>query len=261
MISSILVVGGTASLPGFILRLRVSLLRLLFPPLSFDVMEHGFEPGSDLSVTIPSTASPLPSRATTRTDQARRRETQEWRRRHLEPFKLLYPLSSSLTIINDPAPYDTADTDTEAEPGTPSFISSRGGSVPRWKPSLMSWVGGSLIGALKSGGREIMREEWDESVRDWKERGEAWKGEMEEVEAWARSMGVEGEERGDEDEGDAGVVEATRGTGDEATAQAVDIERLRAGMARKGGGRRKKGWNADFGLIGDWTTSRVVVPN
>ncbi|KAK4685993.1 actin-related protein 10, partial [Tremellales sp. Uapishka_1] len=122
MASTLLVTGGTPSLPGFIPRLRISLLRLLLPPPSPPV-----SPVSPTAHTI---------------------DTQSWRNRNLQPYKPLYGLASYLAILNDPAPLDSG--------------SSRGGTAPRWVPSLLPFVGGSLAGALKIGGEELTREGYDE---------------------------------------------------------------------------------------------------
>jgi actin-related protein len=95
MISTILVTGGTASLPNFISRLRDSITESLQPKST--------------------KADPLSLAA--------------WRKRGTEPYRELYGLAPKLTILNDPKPVD-----------------GRGGTAPRWTPSLMSWVGGSLAG-------------------------------------------------------------------------------------------------------------------
>jgi actin-related protein 10 len=95
MISSILVVGGTASLPNLIPRIRDSLVEAL----QSDTPRDG-----TMSLA-------------------------QWKKRNLEPYRELYGLKSKVTILNDPKPVD-----------------SRSGTAPRWTPSLMSWVGGSLAG-------------------------------------------------------------------------------------------------------------------
>jgi actin-related protein 10 len=120
MVSTLLVVGGTPSLPGFIPRLRTSLLYSLHPQSTSSAAVDDVPP------------PPL------HTLGARREETKAWRKRHQEPYKELYPLASKLAILNDPCPLDTAD---GAVPG-----GSQGGSAPRWKCGLMAWVGGSLAG-------------------------------------------------------------------------------------------------------------------
>lgn len=98
--SSILVAGGTASLPGFIPRIRNDIIRLL--PTA--------EPEQQLNDV--------------------RAEAAEWRKRSKDKYAHLHGLGSKIAIINDPAP-------------GPNKSS---GSAPRWTPSLVSWVGGSLAG-------------------------------------------------------------------------------------------------------------------
>lgn len=78
MVSSILVTGGTASLPGFIPRLRNELLCSI--------------PAEDVLLDF---ADPLA-------------EVASWRRRLQKPYAELHGLSKRLAIINDPAPFDGA---------------------------------------------------------------------------------------------------------------------------------------------------------
>ncbi|WWC73483.1 uncharacterized protein I206_107453 [Kwoniella pini CBS 10737] len=145
VISSLLVVGGTASLPGFIPRLRISLLQLLLP--------------SPVSTTEQS-KSPMNS------IQNRKEETILWRKRNKEPYKEIYGLASKLIIVNDPAPLD-------GEGGNKS------GKAPRWSTSLISWVGGSLAGSLKTSSPELTREVYDTNISLSINRGENYKEEIE----------------------------------------------------------------------------------
>ncbi|WWD04122.1 hypothetical protein V865_002188 [Kwoniella europaea PYCC6329] len=138
LISSLLIVGGTASLPGFIPRLRISLLHHLLPP-----------PASAQN------KSPL------NTPDSRREEALLWRRRNREPYKEIHGLSDKLTIINDPSPVD-----------------GKSGMAPRWSTGLMGWVGGSLAGALKTSSMEITRESYDTSLSHSIARGEVYKEEL-----------------------------------------------------------------------------------
>lgn len=119
MISDILITGYTASLSGFIHRLRTELLNHLTPP----------SPSASTEL-----AQPLDSTAPIDTPEYRKAETANWKKRHQEPYKLLYPLKKKLSILNDPSPSDGG------EEG------KKGGSAPRWVPGLISWVGGSLAG-------------------------------------------------------------------------------------------------------------------
>ncbi|WWC95350.1 hypothetical protein V866_002212 [Kwoniella sp. B9012] len=138
LISSLLIVGGTASLPGFIPRLRISLLHHLLPPPAS--IQH---------------KSPL------NTPDSRREEALLWRQRNREPYKEIYGLSDKLVIINDPSPVD-----------------GKSGMAPRWSTGLMGWVGGSLAGALKTSSMEITRESYDTSLSHSIARGEAYKEEL-----------------------------------------------------------------------------------
>jgi len=95
MISSILVVGGTASLPDFIPRLCDDLTEAL----------------------------------QTDTPRDRTMSLAQWKKRNQEPYRELYGLQSKVAILNHPKP-----------------VNSRSGTAPRWTPSLMAWVGGSLAG-------------------------------------------------------------------------------------------------------------------
>ncbi|WRT69489.1 uncharacterized protein IL334_006475 [Kwoniella shivajii] len=192
-ISSLLVAGGTASLPGFIPRIRVSLLHHLLPP--------------PLSMNEP-IRSPLNTLA------GRKEETSLWRKRNQEPYQEIYGLASKLAIINDPAPLD----------GSEGF---NGGKAPRWSTGLMSWVGGSLAGSLKTSSQEITRESYDTLVSISSSRGEIYKEELETSE-----------------------VEVAATTG-------IDIEELKVGQALNDelGLGRRRGWKENAGLP-DW--SRAV---
>lgn len=111
ILSSILITGGSASLPGFIPRFRISLLRSLLPlPQSSD----------DTPVSL----SPLNTQA------SRKEQALLWKKRTQEPYGLV----DKMAILNDPAPVDG-----EVDGG-------KGGKAPRWIPGLMTWVGGSLAG-------------------------------------------------------------------------------------------------------------------
>ncbi|KAF8135091.1 actin family [Boletus edulis] len=114
LVSSILVTGGTAMLPGFIPRLHTELLRAI---------------GSTMS---------RPRQGPTRSG------------RPLPPaydrYAPLRPLVPHIAILNNPAPQP-----------------SPSAAPPAFAPASIAWVGGSLAGALKTGGVEISREKWDEA--------------------------------------------------------------------------------------------------
>ncbi|KAF8525930.1 actin family [Hysterangium stoloniferum] len=115
LISSILVVGGTAMLPGFIPRLHSELVRALTP----------------------------------REDQSRAPG-----RRPYNPYLALQPLLKHISILNNPSP------------PPPTAAKQTAGRAPAFSPAALPWVGGSLAGALKTGGEEISRERWDEATQN-----------------------------------------------------------------------------------------------
>ncbi|WVF68642.1 hypothetical protein IAT40_003412 [Kwoniella sp. CBS 6097] len=204
MISSLLVVGGTPSLPGFIPRLRVSLLHHLLPPPAVPSVSPDDQPRSPLN-----------------TPAQRMKEVATWKKRKDEPYKALYGLSGQLSILNDPAPLDG---------GSGEGSESRGGRAPRWTPGLMSWVGGSLAGSLKTSAPELTRETYDTLVSVSLSRGEAYREELE-----------------------ASEVEVAALAG-------VSIDELKVGEALDDVAHlgRKRGWRDGVGMIGDWSRSVKV---
>ncbi|ADV22349.1 hypothetical protein I305_02804 [Cryptococcus gattii E566] len=197
LISSILITGGSASLPGFIPRLRVSLLRsLLAPPQPFD--------------DTPVPPSPL------NTPASRKEQASLWKRRTQEPYRELYGLVDKVGILNDPAPVDG-----EVDGGN-------GGNAPRWVPGLMTWVGGSLAGVLRTGGPELTRETYDTLLATSLARGDAYRQELEDA------------------------------YHDVAASIGINVEELKTGEAvRDGRGLgRRRGWKDGRDVVGDW--SRAV---
>ncbi|KAJ7227373.1 fungal-specific actin related protein [Mycena pura] len=118
--SSILMVGGTSMLPGFIPRLQQELLRALAPLPA--PARHPSPMKSD--------RPPLPQ---------------------YDPYASLRPLVSYFAILNNPNP----------QPATTARAVANVGKAPAFTPATMAWVGGSLAGALKTGGVEVNREQWD----------------------------------------------------------------------------------------------------
>ncbi|KAG8826416.1 hypothetical protein FRC19_008983 [Serendipita sp. 401] len=114
LISSILIVGGTAMMPGFIPRVHQEIVRTLSRP------------------------NPTPSMRSPK-------------RRVYDPFEPLRSLVDSVAILNNPSPS-----------AAPSSEARNGGTAPAFSPLCMPWVGGSLAGALKTGGEEILHDKWDE---------------------------------------------------------------------------------------------------
>ncbi|KAI9512350.1 actin-domain-containing protein [Russula earlei] len=64
----------------------------------------------------------------------------------------LRPLVPHFAILNNPSP----------TPPSGARGGRNAGKAPAFTPATMAWVGGSLAGALKTGGMEVAREKWDE---------------------------------------------------------------------------------------------------
>jgi len=67
-------------------------------------------------------------------------------------YAVLRPLTPFFAILNNPSP----------PPTTSERAGANAGKAPAFSPATMAWVGGSLAGALKTGGVEVAREKWDE---------------------------------------------------------------------------------------------------
>ncbi|OCH88582.1 actin-like ATPase domain-containing protein [Obba rivulosa] len=126
--SSILVVGGTPMLPGFIPRLQAELVRAVSP-----------RPSSGPSTPASGRGRPRPA--------------------PYDRYAPLRPLLPYFAILNNPAP----------PPQTSVPGSQNAGKAPAFTPASMAWVGGSLAGALKTGGVEVAREKWDEADAEFDE--------------------------------------------------------------------------------------------
>ena len=282
MLSSILVTGGTASLPGFIPRLRDTLLQSLSasaqPPTSLDA---GTQP-----------SPPKVHRITS--PEYRAAETAAWRRRHERPYAVLAPLRGKLAILNDPCPLDVLESENEREGalGAGSGSTSKGqgrsaGRAPRWTPGLMPWVGASLAGyvprslpshsrwtvnpsglvgsrytavaehkafskltrrALKTGGPAITREEYDTRSALNAEKSVAYNKALEAE--WQREIeaATTAESLATEPQGASAVAKPPSGR----VFEGVQLEDLLPGMALMGGqSRRKRGWRSEVG-VQDW---------
>ncbi|ODO00748.1 hypothetical protein L198_03075 [Cryptococcus wingfieldii CBS 7118] len=199
LISTILLVGGTSSLPNFIPRLRISLLQNLLPAPSLSSDEP------------PPPPSPIGTLA------RKLEDAKLWRHRKSQPYQEIYGLFDKVAILNDPAPVDGAG-------------NGKGGRAPRWVPSLMTWVGGSLAGSLRTGGPEMTRETYDTLLSTSLARGEVYREELEEAYASvAASVGA-------------------------------SVEDLRVGEAVKDarGLGRRRGWRYGKGVIEDWSQTVKV---
>ncbi|KAF6757164.1 actin-domain-containing protein [Ephemerocybe angulata] len=91
------------------------------------------------------TPTPPPSR---NSDSSKRRPTLP----QYDKYSTLRPLMPYFAILDNPSP------------PTAQSERARGnaGKAPAFTPAMLAWVGGSLAGALKTGGSEVIRENWDE---------------------------------------------------------------------------------------------------
>ncbi|GAA5853762.1 hypothetical protein JCM8547_007439 [Rhodosporidiobolus lusitaniae] len=182
MASSLLLTGSTAMLPGFFNRFKSSLVTQL-------TVSHPPSPPPSPSSSSSSETDAAPA-GTPRQRRRRVLHAQLHTLRHSPRYAPLVSLAPHIAILNHPSP--SSPSSSSVHPS--SLAREREGSAPAFSPALQAWVGGSLAGALKTGGMgEMTREGWDESRR----RGRGGRsGEGEEG----------GEEEGEEEE------EAERGT-------------------------------------------------
>lgn len=138
--SSILITGGTASLPGFIPRLRDDILRLL-PPAE-------------------------PDRQATDA----RAEAAEWRRRSKDKYAHLHGLNSKIAILNDPVPGPHKNSGS-APLWTPSLVSWVGGSLAGW---VTQQTTPTNVRIIKTGAPEILREDYDQLCNENMEKAIAF---------------------------------------------------------------------------------------
>ncbi|KAF7327962.1 Fungal specific actin related protein [Mycena kentingensis (nom. inval.)] len=80
--------------------------------------------------------------------------TRERDRPVYDPYGSLRQLLPYFAILNNPNPRQTQGT-------SGSRALANAGKAPAFTPATMAWVGGSLAGALKTGGAEVNREQWD----------------------------------------------------------------------------------------------------
>ncbi|BGP42625.1 hypothetical protein JCM10449v2_006637 [Rhodotorula kratochvilovae] len=194
--SSILVIGGTAMMPGFFPRFKSSLLAQLershppspppSPPLPPSVSSTADDPMDTTSPAPPPTTSDVPAPDTVAKHRRRRALTLRLHTlRHSPRWAPLAPLAPHLAILNHPSP---APTPSGLAPAS-SLAREREGAAPAFAPALRAWVGGSLAGALKVGGEEVSREEWD-AAGTVAGRGGEEEGEWEEEELARRRRGA-----------------------------------------------------------------------
>ncbi|KAG9039960.1 hypothetical protein FRB95_004432 [Tulasnella sp. JGI-2019a] len=158
--STILVVGGTAMLPGFIPRLQAELVKCLgaVPPSTQPLSSTALGGRSTPTQTSSGVSTPEDPATTPTAHRSfcRQQQTSSLPRRpRYDPYSQLRALVPHIAILNNPSPFNTDELSAPAR--------ANAGKAPAFAPALMPWVGGSLAGALKIGSEEIPRERWDEA--------------------------------------------------------------------------------------------------
>ncbi|KAG8905919.1 hypothetical protein FRB99_007999 [Tulasnella sp. 403] len=162
--STILVVGGTAMLPGFIPRLQAEIAKALSSSPQPRSCDHlALDTGREGAVTPTPSGAATPDHdvttpTATRFSHQRQPQPDPSPKRQPPPYDPYAPIRSLTThvaILNNPSPSSAEQSSPEAR--------ANAGKAPAFAPALMPWVGGSLAGALKIGSEEIVRERWDEA--------------------------------------------------------------------------------------------------
>lgn len=117
-------------LPGFIPRLRMQLLQRILLD-----REDNIEDKPSLETAVKHDLSPVhKGRPTAYQREQCRRGVERTKSQHKKPFRLLVPLASNLTILND------------SDPILDDESNTRAGSAPPFNPGLLPWIGGSIAG-------------------------------------------------------------------------------------------------------------------
>ncbi|KIO34497.1 hypothetical protein M407DRAFT_209681 [Tulasnella calospora MUT 4182] len=156
--SSILVVGGTAMLPGFIQRLHAEIIKTLesqpHPPASILSPRRGGQstptPSASGANTPPDAVTPTAVRF------QHRQMIAPSPRRAYDPYATLRSIAPHIAILNNPSITNMVG---HASP----HALANAGKAPAFAPALIPWVGGSLAGALKISSEEVVRDRWDEA--------------------------------------------------------------------------------------------------
>lgn len=156
--SSILVVGGTAMLPGFIQRLQAEIIKTLEPQpdLPSSIASHRRDGQSTPTPSASGANTPPDAVTPTATRFHHHQVKVPSPRRAYDPHATLRSLTPHIAILNNPS---IANMTGYASP----HALANAGKAPAFAPALMPWVGGSLAGALKISSEEVVRERWDEA--------------------------------------------------------------------------------------------------
>ncbi|KAG8930195.1 hypothetical protein FRC01_003164 [Tulasnella sp. 417] len=156
--SSILVVGGTAMLPGFIQRLHTELIKTLESqpsPPAFTLLPR--RDGHSTPTPSASGANTPPDAVTPTAVRFQHRPMKvPSPRRAYDPYASLRSIAPHIAILNNPSITNMTGY------ASPQALANAG-KAPAFAPALMPWVGGSLAGALKISSEEVIRERWDEA--------------------------------------------------------------------------------------------------
>lgn len=137
--SSILVVGGTAMLPGFIPRLQAEVIKTLSaPPHPPPVPRQATREGH-LTPTPSASGAATPDVITpTATRFPHTPPHPSPPRPTYDPYALLRTIVPHIAILNNPSPGSVEESS--------SYARANAGKAPAFAPALMPWVGGSLAG-------------------------------------------------------------------------------------------------------------------
>lgn len=133
--ANLVVCGGGAMLPGFITRLKTELIHTLDRAQGECERVPRFLSHTTSSST--DSSPPPPNRA----------------KLHRPRYRPISSLANTIFILND------------RQPSSAALASASGRTrPPAFQMHLLAWLGGSLAGAMRIGGQEVIREHWDSVV-------------------------------------------------------------------------------------------------
>ncbi|KAG8983817.1 hypothetical protein FRB90_005718 [Tulasnella sp. 427] len=156
--SSILLVGGTVMLPGFIQRVHAEIVKTLeSPPNPIESFPSLRRDGQSTPTPSASGANTPPDAVTPTATRFQRHQVKAPSpRRTYDPYVSLRSITPHVAILNNPS---IANMTGYASPEA----LANAGKAPAFAPVLLPWVGGSLAGAMKLTSEEVVRERWDEA--------------------------------------------------------------------------------------------------
>lgn len=137
--SSILVVGGTAMLPGFIPRLHVEIVRTLgMLPQPRQPIPQLLSAEGRSTPTPGDSQEPVTPTATRFPQQRQQQPSPKRPRPPYDPYAPIRTLGRHIAILNNPSHTGLSESSSTAR--------SQSGKAPGFAPALLPWVGGSLAG-------------------------------------------------------------------------------------------------------------------